>query len=284
MSIIEKAQEAAQARYSVIAWEPVAGTAERLNVAAIFELRGSVFARTLIRGEVLTCMYGAAGERALKMIAQVTRSLEKSAQSHGLDQAMDLMPLEAFVAMPIRATSAIDENDLMRQVVLMNCSLSVIGDGGSSDASDEVTSSKPARDEWVKRIRQQTVVQRPDYEVFFNRDARIVSEGELVKFDFLSSRLVAQIGLLSTTRQAVGVKDARAKLWELELAKANNDSLRPALIFGFGRLDDVTLSDKQRNQIESNKNEIAKEASSKRIRFCPVVSESEAVDLILEMA
>lgn len=272
------------ARYAVLCWEPVAGSGERLNVAAVVEFGGEVFSRILIRGEVLTCMYGSSGEKLLRMITQTTASVEKVARAHGLEVAIDSIPLEALTAVPIRQTTALDESDLMRQAVLLNCSLSVIGDDGGGEVVEEAVNTKPARDEWMRRVRQQTVIRRPDFDAYFNRDAKLVQDGMPVRFDFLSSRLVAQLGLLLTTRQASGVNDARAKLWVLELAKARNSALRPALIIGFNRPDDITLSDKQRVQIESNRKEISDEASSRQIGFYPVVSESEAVDVILELA
>ncbi len=271
------------ARYAILCWEPVAGTAERLNVAAIFEFGGVVFGRILIRGEVLTCMYGSAGENMLRMITQATKSIEKVARAHDLETAIKSIPLDALSATPIRQTMALDDSDLMRQVVLLNCSLSVVGDDGG-EVIEEATTVKPARDEWIRRVRQQTIIRRPDFDAFFNREAKLVSDGMPVKFDFLSPRLAAQLGLLLTTRQASSVKDARAKLWELELAKARNNELKPALIFGFSRVDDITLSDKQRDQIESNRREISDEASSKQIGFYSVVTEAEAVEVILDLA
>ncbi|MBS3961822.1 MAG: hypothetical protein KGZ61_08345, partial [Sandarakinorhabdus sp.] len=107
------------ARYSVVGWEPVPGSGERINVAALCEYDGRFIAKSLVREEVLRCMYGAAGDGVFHMVEGVIEALSAVASGHGLDAALASLPLSNFSIAEPRATWASNENDLLRQIVLM---------------------------------------------------------------------------------------------------------------------------------------------------------------------
>ncbi len=57
-------------RYSVLRWEPVPGSGERINVAVVCEHAHRFVARTLVRDDVLRSMYGTAGDGVMRMVEQ----------------------------------------------------------------------------------------------------------------------------------------------------------------------------------------------------------------------
>ena len=68
------------------------------------------------------------------------------------------------------------------------------------------------------------------------------------------------------------------------LAKERNPSLTTALVFGTPAIEDITLSDKQRDRPRSNVLDIQQEAAHRRVDFREVHTVSEAASTIVEMA
>src|SRR5476649_1796941 len=82
--------------YSILRWEPVAGSGECINVAVVCEHSGKYVARTLVRDDVLRCMYGAAGDGVMRMVQGVTDALYRIANNNGLSAAIAAVPLSNF--------------------------------------------------------------------------------------------------------------------------------------------------------------------------------------------
>lgn len=271
-------------RYSVLGWEPVQGSGERINVAALCEYDGQFVAKSLVREDVLRCMYGAAGDGVLRMVDGVLEALTSVAKSHGLEAALAAVPLANFSLTALRATWASDESDLLRQIVLMNCSLSVIADEPLPTTDDLPTPEREVNQQWTTRIKEAIQVLRPDLSTYFNREAILVDGGVPVRFAVLTPRLAAQFGLLRAAQQNQGMEDARAKMWKLALAKERNPGLVAALVFGTQKEDDITLSDKQRDRLKSNSIEIQQEAKHRQVEFREVHTVAEAADTVVALA
>ena len=272
------------ARYSVVGWEPVPGSGERINVATLCEYEGRLIARPLVREDVLRCMYGAAGDGAFNMVKGVIEALSAVANDHGLEAAIASIPLSNFsIAVP-RATWASNENDLLRQIVLMNCSLSVIADEPISTGDDLPTPEKEVNQQWITKVKDAIQALRPDLSMYFNREAILVDGGQPVRFSVLTERLAAQFGILRPTQQNQGMEDARAKMWKLALAKERNPALTAALIFGAPSDEDITLSDKQRERVKLNVAELQQEAKHRDVDFSTVHTVTAAAERVLELA
>jgi len=141
-------------------------------------------------------MYGAAGDGAFNMVQGVIEALSTVANGHGLEAAIASIPLSNFSIAAPRATWASNENDLLRQIVLMNCSLSVIADEPISTGDDLPTPEKEVNQQWTTKVKEAIQVLRPDLSMYFNREAILVDGGVPVKFAVLTERLAAQFGIL----------------------------------------------------------------------------------------
>ncbi len=272
------------ARYSVVGWEPVPGSGERINVAALCEYDGRFVAKSLVREEVLRCMYGAAGDGVLHMVELVIEALSSVANGHGLEAAFASVPLSNFSLTAPRATWASNENDLLRQIVLMNCSLSVIADEPLSTSDDLPTPEREVNQQWTTKVKEAIQVLRPDLSIYFNREAVLVDHGVPVRFAVLTPQLAAQFGLLRPAQQNQGMEDARAKLWKLALAKERNPALVASLVFGTPHEEEITLSDKQRARLKSNVVEIQYEAAHRQVQLHEVHTVPEAAKVVIAMA
>lgn len=272
------------ASYSVIGWEPMFGSGERINVAALCKYKGKFIAKTLIREDALHCMYGVAGEGIFHMVKKVIKALLAIAEEHGLSTALESVPVSNFSATELRDTWAPNENDLMRQIVLMNCSLSVIADEPTDTADDLPTSEREINRQWTTKVRSAIQNIRPDLSVYFNGEAVLVDNGIPVKFAVLTPRLAAQFGLLKPSQQNQGMEDARAKMWKLALAKERNPYLIAALVFGTPGEDDITLSDKQRDRLKLNIEGLKQEANHRNVSFNEVHTVEDAANKVVELA
>jgi len=229
-------------------------------------------------------MYGAAGDGVMRMVEGVTNALYAVASSHGLDAALTAVPLANFSLSEPRATWASDENDLLRQIVLMNCSLSVISDEAPPSSDDLPTPEKEVNQQWTTKVKEAVQALRPDLSLYFNQEAILVDGGVPVRFAMLTPRLAAQFGLLRPAQQNQGMEDARAKMWKLALAKERNPDLVAALVFGTPTEEDITISDKQRDRLKSNVTEIRQEAAHRQVELREAHTVPEAANTIVAMA
>ena len=273
----------ANAALSILSWEPVIGTGECLNVAVLYQFEGQIKNRLLIREDVLRCMYGQAGEGAYKMIQVALNSCTAVGQKFGLDAALASVPLSNFFLSKVRPALATDEQDLLRQIVLMNCSLSTLADEMAPSADDQPTSEQEVNKQWTTRIKEAIQVLQPDMLTYFNREAILVDHGVPVRFGVLSPKLAAHFGLLKPNQQNQGMEDARAKMWKLSLAKERNNALNVALIYGTPKDDDITLSDKQHERLAANVKELGQEAVDRGISAQRVYTVAEAANKVIEL-
>ncbi|NTV09158.1 MAG: hypothetical protein HGA47_00075 [Zoogloea sp.] len=266
--------------FAPIVWEPVQATGERLTVGAVVRFEGKVTAHRILRNDMLDCLYGkkAADVRnlidtALEMIRIVCEHSVEGAQS----------PMGGFEIGPARYTEPKSVGDALRVCALMFSSLANIN--AIDDLAEEDT---PAPEEAGRRfateVRDRVLVLRRDLEPYFNRSATLIEGGVPVRFGFCSPSVVLHFGVLHPVRQAAGVRDARARLWELSRAREFAQIPLAALIVGSPREDDPTLSGKQVDALRRNLREIEREADENRMRFLSVNSVESAAEKVIEFA
>ena len=91
-------------------------------------------------------------------------------------------------------------------------------------------------------------------------------------------------GVLNPNRQSSGVRDARARLWELAQARDYTSISNAALIIAAPRNDDPTLSSKQLKSVAENLYEIEREADANVLRLYPVNTSLEGAHKVIELA
>ena len=270
------------ARYVVIGWEPVPYSGERINVGTLVEYQNKFSCKVLIRGDVLRCMYGSAADGIMNMITTVVDSLQVVAVEYGWEEAMAAIPMQNFTCSNEESTFATSIDDLLRQVVLAHCSLSVLADDGGPETEEPSTTEREVNQKWITQIRESVQLLRPHFSLYFNRDAVLVDDGIPVRFGLLAPRFVAHFGLLRPTAQSAGMKDARAKMFELMLARERNNQLSTGLIFGVPQ-SDYMLSDRQHTHLIANLRELDYEAASKKIALRTVQSVAAAASSLVEL-
>jgi hypothetical protein len=274
-----------QADWRPFFWEPVEGTGERLMAGVVLSFNGQLTAKRMLRDDVLDCLYGKAAANPKRLIDEALDTYLTIARERGFsvlaemsDCVMGLHPGRA------RTTDALSVGDAMRHAVLMHASVAQL------DGWDELEESdSPAAEEVNKRfateVREAVVAERPDLARNFSRTARLIYGGRLVRFGYLSEKAVIHFSVLHPVRQAASVRDARARLWELQRARDTAGLQHAGLITWVPmEQNDVTLGEKQRHELHENRTEIEREAAESQIDFRPVESAHQARDQLLSIA
>jgi hypothetical protein len=262
-------------------WEPVDGTGERLMVGVVHAYGGQVGTRRLIRDDVLDALYGHAAVGARNLI---DKSLEIYAAAAGASSIEEVgVSLLGMHAGPLRRTAARSLAELLHTSALLYSSLANL------DKLDETEEADTPQPEEVNRrfsteVRDVVGEQRPDLLPGFGQGGVLVPGGQRVRFGYFSPRAVLHFTVLGAVRQGAGVRDARARLFELQRARTVAGIERAALIAAVPRDDDPTLGTKQRESLRANRAEIEREADAVDMRWHAVTSVPEAAERVIELA
>lgn len=270
------------AHWRPVFWEPVAGTGERLMAGVLVQWNDQFTAHRFIRDDVLDCLYGKAAKGARTLIDTALQNLRDIAAGGAL--YVDTMPaLYGVHPGRLRHTHAESLAEVLRTAALLYSSLTNLD---KLDELEEVDA--PSQEEGNRRftteVRDRVIAARPQLTQYFGRTAPLIDGGELTRFGFVSPRVILHFGVLSAVRQPTGLRDARARLWELFRARELSGINLAALIFGTPSAEDPTLSPRQIDAMRRNLDEIEREADSYEMRFFAVASVQAGADRVLELA
>lgn len=269
------------ATWKPLYWEPVAGTNERIMAGVVVDFENSLTAHRILRDDVLDAMYGKASGSPKNLIDTGLRLALKIAEVSGLENLKDtvlgLHPGE------MRSTEAKDRSEAVRIAALMFSSLSNLDLIDEIDADDAPTQEETNR-RLSTAVREIVVKKRPDLDRYFNRSAKLVDQGDIVKIGFLSERAAIHFSVLHPTRQPASVKDARAKIFELFKVKSYTGLNVSALILGLPGKDDPTLGNKQILNLNRNTEELQREAKSVGVDVKSIYSAEEGAEQTEAMA
>lgn len=262
-------------------WEPVSGTGERLMVGVILVWEGETKAYRIIRDDVLDCLYGKSSKGAKRLIETGLNTLQQLAT---VTSIQDELP-GSFGMHPgiLRHTHANTQGEALRTAALLYSSLSNLDKLDDLEETD-APSQEDTNRRFTTEVRERVIERRPDLAQYFGRQAALIEGGEPTKFGFCSPRAILHFGVLSPVRQSSGVRDARARLWELHRAREWAHLQIAALVFATPRLDDPTLSKQQAESLRRYMNEIEREADSYQMHFDPVTSIEDGVQKVISYA
>lgn len=263
-------------------WEPVSGTGERLMVGVLHSYDGRAVGARTMRDDVLDSLYGQQSSGAAKKLIDAGLQLLVTSMRVGGIEATEFSVMGLHPG-PLRETSAISANDLLRTAALLYSSLSNLDKLDSLEEEDAPLQEEVNR-RFSTEVRDLVALDRPDLLPGFGKSGALIDGGQIVKFGYLSAQLVAHFSVLYPTRQSASVRDARARLWEIARAMSVASIPRGALITAVPRHDDATLGERQRLQSKANEREIEREADAVNIRLFPVHNAEEGAEKLIEMA
>lgn len=261
-------------------WEPVTGTGERLMIGLVHDFGGETGTDRIIRDDVLDALYGKAGEGVRRLIDQGLQMYLAAANASSIrDVGVSMMGLHAG---EMKTTEVRSVTELLHVAALLYSSLANL------DKLDELEEADAPQQEDVNRrfsteVRSGVASIRPDLLLNFGKGGRLVPGGQMVKFGYFSTKAVLHFTVLNAVRQAAGVRDARARLFELQRARDVAGIGNAALIAAVPRDDDPTLGPKQREQLKLNRAEIESEADAVNMQWFAVSAVPEAVTRVIEL-
>lgn len=258
-------------------WEPVAGTGERLMIGIVHDFGGESGTARIIRDDVLGALYGKAAGGVCRLIDQALRMYSAAANASSVsDVGVSLMGLHAG---ELKATDVGSIPELLHVAALLYSSLA------SLDELEEVDTPQKKKQNFSTEVRKGVALQREDLKKYFSKGGRLVPNGEVVKFGFFSPKAILHFSVLNAVTQVTGVRDARARLFELQRARDVQCVDNAALIAAVPRDDDPTVGPKQRGQLELNKLELESEADAVavKMRWFAVSAVPEAVTCVIEL-
>jgi len=157
------------------------------------------------------------------------------------------------------------------------------------DKLDDADENDAPQQEDVNRrfgteVRLEVLKHRPDLSNGFGTGAQLVPGGQRVRFGFSSPRAIMHFTVLHPVRHSASMKDARAKIFELQQARSLSGINTAALLAGTPRLDDPTLGSRQRDQLRENQLEIESEAIAVNLRWYSAHSANEGAMRVIELA
>ncbi|MGO4151388.1 hypothetical protein [Cupriavidus sp. YAF13] len=191
--------------------------------------------------------------------------------------------LYGLEAGPLRHTPAKNLADALKTAALLYSSLSNLDKLDDMEEVDAPTQEEGNR-RFTTDVRDRVISQRPDLAQYFGRTAVLIEGGEHTRFGFVNPKAILHFGVLSPVRQPSGLRDARARLWELHRAKEISGINLAGLIFGAPSEDDPTLSTRQIDAMRRNLREIEQEADSYDMRFFPVATAQAGATRVIEFA
>jgi hypothetical protein len=110
-------------KYALLMWEPMEGSGEILNVAAFCKHKENISSRVLISKNVLDVMQKNSKSNIGISIKEILHITEVGAMACNYEEALGLTLLFSnFKYGTSKCIWADNENDMYRQIALMNCS------------------------------------------------------------------------------------------------------------------------------------------------------------------
>jgi hypothetical protein len=263
-------------------WEPVAGTGERIMVGVLHGFGNEYKAVRTVRNDVLDCLFGKSSVGLKRLIDHSLNIFQVAAETTKSLEAF-LSPISGIYPGPLRATEAGSAADLLQTACLLYSSL------GNLDKLDEAEDTDTPQQEEVNRrfgseVKQEVARLRPDLTVGFGRGGELISGGMSVKFGYFSPVTVLHFTVLHPVRHSASMRDARARIFELQRAREIAGISSAALIAAVPREDDATLGTKQREQLRANSIEIEREADAVNLRWFAVHTAHQGAERVIELA
>lgn len=264
-------------------WEPVAGTGERMMAGVVFQYAGEWEGVRIIRDDVVAALYGnSASVGAIRLIEFGLRLFREAARAANSLERLGT-PLSGLYPGNEMRTEASSRSELLRTAALLFSSLSNI-DSFDEQMEEDVPIPEEVTRRFGTELREIVSHRRPDLEQYFGRYANLINGGDQVRFGFVSPKIASHFNVVTPIRPGPSIRDARARIFELQRCRELAGIGKAALISAVPRPDDPTLGDRQRQNLESINLELSGEAESVGVSYVPVFSADSGAEKLIEFA
>jgi hypothetical protein len=271
-----------RADWTPVYLEPILGSGEQLTVAIVVRAKDRAEIHPVIRPEALRALYG---EKAKGI-----RGIVELAIDNLTDYLRTALPLEQWSS-PIsgvslgksREAASDDMAGILRQAIQLSASLSLLGPADVAAGEDE-SELQVASSTWTIQVREEIQKRRIDLLPYFNKSGKFFPDGEPVRFGFLGRGVVAQFGVLRPGKIQPSVREARARLWELNRARKITEIKNVGLILHIPLPGDGLYNDKEHEAAERNTRELRREAQEGEVGLISVHNPEQGAEELLRLA
>ncbi len=282
-TMLSPSSNAAMHSWRPIFWEPVAGTGERMMAGVVFEYAGTWEGVRIIRDDVVAALYGASSSiGAIRLIEFGLRLFKEAATAaNSLDRLG--VPISGLYPGEQMCTEATSRSELLRTAALLFSSLSNI-DNFDEQREEDIPIAEEVTKRFGTEVRELVRSLRPELDQYFGRHAVLINGGDQVKFGFVSPKVASHFNVVTPIRPGPSVRDARARIFELQRCRELTGIEVAVLISAVPRRDDPTLGDRQRQNLESINQELSGEAEAVGVAYVPVLSAQSGAERLIEYA
>lgn len=269
------------AEWAPLLWEPVMGSEERLMVGVVAHCGNEWSAIRVVREDIFTALYGKKGTGAKAIVDLAIDMLRARLPLQTWNNI--ILPMTGF-SVGLRRDAAGDSvQGIIRQAIAMAASLSRPDVLDEIEAEDSPSSNESVNRQWATKIKEAAANEDAQVVRYFNKPLRFFDGGEEIKFGFCNERVAIHFGLLRVSSISTSIKDARARLWELRMAKAKAHR-NAGLLIGVPSENDVTLSNQQRESVNRNILELQYEACEGEVVLLAVTTPQEGAQELIRLA
>jgi hypothetical protein len=271
-----------RASWNAVYLEPILGSGERITVAIVIRAEHRAEIHPVIRPAVLRALYGekAKGIRGIVELA-IDNLTDFLATALPLEQWNS--PISGILLGEPREAASSDLAGVLRQAIQSASSLSIVGSDDREYGEDEYEIQRIAG-KWANQVKEQVQKRRVELLPYFNRIGKFYSDGEPVKFGFLGCGVVAQFGVLRPSKVQPSVREARARLWELNRARQMTDIKNVSLILQILSPSDRSYSDREHEVSLRNTTELKREADEGNVGLLSVHTSLEGAEHLIRLA
>lgn len=258
--------------------EPMRGSGERITVVGVVVGLQEFLVERLISSEIAEAMYGKQAGALLGFADMIVSDLTAHL-SHS--EVLSWKPCMAGVEMgSLQESYADNPRHALSHVAMLHASLCKLPAlmALEEDENDEPADKDNTLLSWVKQVQNQAICNAPDWKTYFNVK-EFLADGDSITLHFARKNLAVNIGLITPSRLAPRINDAKIKLWNLDHLPSQYNDRR--LLLGIPRDDAPEMANhKIKEAVQGKIAALYTEAKNNNITVQTAYTAQQAVELL----
>lgn len=279
------------AQWAPIYIEPLVGSGERLCIAVAVADQRMSLVYPVPGLERLTCVYGLHASALVSASHLAISAIRRQLSKNGIDHLNNWSgSMEGINIGSVRDGAGENLEDVAR-TALMQCASLAINFSEASPSGEAESKAAESSGRLEAAVKDVVIGVRPDLVNFFNVSFKVSEKARPTYFGFAGHQLVANFGLLVPGKLAPQVKNAKAKLWDLQQFRSG--SMEGSLFTSDSAMDfelllhrphsnDPSYTDRQIASLNEAATELEQEADQVAIHCRSMYSTAEIAKFVLE--
>ena len=269
-----------RAKWAPVYMEPILNSGERITVGiAVVSDSGDIEVTHTLSERPLECAFGS---RGISLIESATFCLDSLRQHLESKSSSWTAPLSGVLLGEWQPAAGDNIENIISNVTKLSSSFAVLAE----PSVEKGILKRDSEDRWSKLIKQDLESRGSVYVQNLSKQVQIATVGRKTKIDYLGVRYAANFSKLLPNRLTAGVKDSKAKLWDLERLRDMTSTLT---ISQFGLIawrpifDSPEYTENQFNMLEEGVQQLHEEAKKTELETFFATNARQASKHIIEV-